>query len=149
MKKLLTVVFVIVLIILAAIPSIYFYNKYQTLQKQFNATNPADDLSKLLSLVGRHILLPSGETPTVLSVTDKEKLSGQQFFANAKNGDKVLIYQKAKKAFLYDPDADKIIEVGPIVTATASGAITPVITPTISPTIQIQVTPTVNPTPTP
>ena len=58
-----------------------------------------------------------------MTVTDKEKLSGQLFFANAKNGDKVLVYEKAKKAFLYDPDADIVIEVGPVLAATTSGTI--------------------------
>jgi hypothetical protein len=58
-----------------------------------------------------------------MTVTDKEKLSGQLFFANAKNGDKVLVYEKAKKAFLYDPVADMVIEVGPVLTASASGTL--------------------------
>jgi hypothetical protein len=90
--------------------------------------------------VGKLILLPSGETPTIMTVTDKQKLTGQQFFANAKNGDKVLIYEKAKKAFLYDPVADKIIEVSPILTASPSPSASAV-TPTVAPTVALTVTP--------
>ncbi len=75
--------------------------------------------------------LPSGETPTVAAVSDVSKLQGQQFFVNAKNGDQVLIYSNAKKAILYRPSTNKIIEVGPVnltpseaPTQTASGSAT-------------------------
>jgi len=44
-------------------------------------------------------------------VSDISKLQGQAFFASAKNGDKVLIYSKAKQAILYDPLANKIVKV--------------------------------------
>lgn len=55
--------------------------------------------------------LPKGEQPTIATVSDITKLQGQSFFRNAKNGYKVLIYTKAKKAILYDPIEDKIVEV--------------------------------------
>jgi hypothetical protein len=44
-----------------------------------------------------------------------ENLKGQSFFADAKVGDKVLIYKNAKKAILYDPIADKIITIAPLI----------------------------------
>jgi len=66
--------------------------------------------------VGRIIVLPNDEEPTVATVTDPEKLRDQVFFANAKAGDKVLIYTKARKAYLYDPIAGKLVEVAPITT---------------------------------
>jgi uncharacterized membrane protein len=144
-KKFLPIIGIILFLILAAIPSVYFYRKYQTLQKQVNVTETKDDIAALMARVGKHILLPQGETPTVMTVTDKEKLSGQTFFANAKNGDKVLIYEKAKKAFLYNPVTDRVIEVGPVVTASVSGAIasptaavTNPATPSAAPQIIIQ-----------
>lgn len=64
--------------------------------------------------VARHMVLPDGETPTVATVSDPSKLKDQRFFANAKKGDKVLIYSGAQKAILYDPQADRIIEVAPV-----------------------------------
>lgn len=68
----------------------------------------------LLDRVGNLIVLPEGETPTIATVSDPEKLKNQPFFAKAKVGDKVLIYTNARKAILYDPVADRILEVAPI-----------------------------------
>ncbi|MBP9669332.1 MAG: hypothetical protein KBE09_03515 [Candidatus Pacebacteria bacterium] len=70
----------------------------------------------LVAEVGRLIVLPENEVPTVATVTEPEKLKDQLFFANAKMGDKVLLYTEAKKAYLYDPVAKKLIEVAPITT---------------------------------
>jgi hypothetical protein len=60
------------------------------------------------------MVLPENEQPTIATVTDPSKLSGQSFFAHAKVGDRVLLYAAAKKAILYDPNINKIIEVAPI-----------------------------------
>lgn len=58
--------------------------------------------------------LPQDEQPTVATVLDKDKLKDQGFFVKAENGDKVVIYSKARKAILYRESAKKIIEVAPI-----------------------------------
>lgn len=64
--------------------------------------------------VGRLMVLPESETPTVATVADPEVLKNQPFFKNAKVGDRVLIYATALKAILYDPKIDKIVEVAPL-----------------------------------
>ncbi|HVZ24207.1 MAG TPA: hypothetical protein VG871_24210 [Vicinamibacterales bacterium] len=85
-----------------------------------NATSTAEEqaaareVQDIVARVGRLIELPEGETPTVATVTDPDKLADQPFFANAKKGDDVLLYTKAKKAYLYDPAADKLVDVAPI-----------------------------------
>ena len=93
------------------------YFLYQNIQKQ-SSVNPQqstqEEIKKLVSEVGNLIALPEGEDPTVATVTDAGKLADQPFFQRAKNGDKVLIYTQAKKAYLYDPSAKKIIDVAPI-----------------------------------
>lgn len=73
-----------------------------------------EEVQQVVGMVGRLIVLPEGETPTLATVTDQEKLRSQPFFALAKNGDKVLIYTNAKKAILYDLVANKIVEVAPL-----------------------------------
>ena len=66
--------------------------------------------------------MPESEEPTILTVSDIEQLGDQAFYANAKNGDKVIVFEQAKKAFLYDPIADLILEVGPVL-STASAEV--------------------------
>ncbi|HZP55482.1 MAG TPA: hypothetical protein VFB03_01790, partial [Candidatus Saccharimonadales bacterium] len=84
-----------------------------------NKLNHPDQLAKsqtqqLVLQVSKLAELPTGEDPTVATVSDVSKLSGQTFFANAQNGDKVLIYTKAKKAYLYRPSTNKLINVAPL-----------------------------------
>lgn len=95
-----------------SITSWYFYSQWK---KAVNA--PVENMQEVSTIaedIGRHLQLPSDETPTLATVADKEKLQDQQFFSAAENGDKVLIYSVAKKAILYRPSIDRIIEVAPI-----------------------------------
>ena len=100
----------------------FYYVKYQDAQKEIQTikTDPtttqkaaAEQAKQLVRKVGKLIALPS-ETPTVATITDVSKLKDQPFFANAKNGDKVLIYTQAKKAILYRESENKIIDVAPV-----------------------------------
>ena len=89
---------------------------YQWYTKKQESQKPKEAILKpenLVAQVDKLIVLPTGETPIIATVSDVETLKqNQPFFVNAKNGDKVLIYQEAKKAFLYDPISDKIVDVG-------------------------------------
>lgn len=100
----------------ASVPSYYFYQQYRStalkLQKLSQTTQ--ESAKAIVTAVGTLMVLPNDEDPTIATVTDKDKIKNQPFFANALNGDKVLIYTKAKKAILYRPTINKIIEVGPI-----------------------------------
>lgn len=78
------------------------------------------EIKKLVEQVSKLIAVPQDEAPTVATVSDSEKLKVNPFFSDAKNGDKVLIFTGAKKAILYRPDENKIIEVGPLTIGTAS-----------------------------
>lgn len=70
--------------------------------------------TNLVAKIGTLIELPAGEEPTIATVTDKTKLTDQPFFASAQNGDVVLIYTHAKKAYLYRPGSNKILDVAPV-----------------------------------
>ncbi len=75
---------------------------------------PSDRYNYYYNLISRIIDLPAGEKPTIFPVYDVEKLRDQPFFARAQNGDVVMIFSAAQKAYLYRPSANKLIEVSPI-----------------------------------
>lgn len=84
--------------------------------KPVAAENGAElSTEQLLAKVGRLIVLPSGETPTIANVVDAEKLKSEQaFYRDTQNGDFVLIYPQAQKAFIYRPTTDVLVNVGPV-----------------------------------
>ena len=104
-------ILVLILLLIGALgTSYYFYQK----SKSVEAKNPEAELQDVIRMVGKHIVLPTNETPTMATVSDPQKLKDQPFFVNAKKGDKVLIYGDSQKAILYSPSTDRIIEVAPI-----------------------------------
>ena len=117
---------IIPLIALAAISVAgYMYNQVRLLKQnpQLVAQKEATDL---VANVGKLIVLPAGEVPTVATISDPEKLKDQVFFSSAQKGDKVLIYAQAKKAFLYSVTLNKILEVAPLnIGAPAAKSTTP------------------------
>lgn len=108
-----TITVVVLLLLGSAGTAVYFYKQFSNLKKNPNKV-AVDESKSIIDAVGKLIVLPSGEQPTLATVTDPEKLKDQPFFASAKKGDKVLIYTNAKKAILYDPAENKIVEVAPI-----------------------------------
>ena len=114
-KSLVVSVVVVAVLALAAAPSYYFYDKYQKSQQLLK--NPTEatraEVKTIVERVSRHIELPN-EEPTMATVSDKDKLKEQAFFAKAENGDKVLIYTQTRKAILYRMSTDKIIEVSTV-----------------------------------
>src|ERR1035437_174430 len=119
------ILFIIILIIVlgaGAGTSYYFYHKYEQVK-----SNPQAEVQRqtadLIKKISKIIELPN-ETPTLAVVQDKNKLLGQTFFQNAEDGDIVLAFSNAMKVILYRPSTDKIIEVAPYNTTTASNNIT-------------------------
>jgi len=98
---------------IAIVLAVYFYFELNTLKNDDGIKNQKE-ITNLVEKVGEHMFLPEGEVPTMATVSDPETLKRQDFFKNAKIGDKVLIYTKAKQAILYDPVADKIITIAPL-----------------------------------
>jgi hypothetical protein len=60
------------------------------------------------------MILPTDEQPTLATVSDVTKVRDQPFFTHAQNGDQVLVYTQTRKAILYRPSADRIVEVAPL-----------------------------------
>ena len=124
-------------ILLLAILFVVFFAAVMAYSLIVYRTNHADpnaairkEIKALTSRIGGFMELPAGEQPTLATVADQEKLKGQEFFTHAQNGDKLLIYSKAKKAILYRPSTGKIIEVTNLTSGSQS---TPEVSPGINP----------------
>ncbi|HCU70706.1 MAG TPA: hypothetical protein DIC35_03040 [Candidatus Moranbacteria bacterium] len=97
----------------------YFYVQYRkpgmvpnvSLSSVEQAKKDADETKRI---VGEAIELPDDEEPILATVTDVKKVKNQKFFAKAQNGDRVLIYTINKKAILFRPSTNKIIEVSQV-----------------------------------
>jgi|GEM_PF-3782828 len=79
--------------------------------KYEKAKTQADTLSQK---VAKQADIPTDETPNVATITDVNALQDQAFFKVAKNGDKILIYEKKKIIVLYRPSEDKVIATAPV-----------------------------------
>jgi hypothetical protein len=95
-------------------------------------TNLSDD--ELVVYLAQKVQLPGG-TSTVATVKDVASLKQRDpFFAQAENGDKVILYDH--EALLFRPLTDKIIQFGPIadssVATSTAGASNPAATSTAS-----------------
>jgi hypothetical protein len=73
----------------------------------------------IIKQVGKHIMLPD-ETPSINTVEKASDLSGQPFFADLKDGDKILIYSKSARIVIYRPSENILVNVGPIIDDGAS-----------------------------
>jgi hypothetical protein len=107
------------LLIAAALLLIIFLAVYFLLAYRNNQADPNLAIQKetkaLTDRIGHFMELPAGEQPTLATVTDQDKLKGQDFFAHAQNGDKLLVYPIARKAILYRPSIGKVIEVSNLI----------------------------------
>lgn len=100
--------------LIASVLAGFLFYKMNEMEKRLEAQQGVEDsneVADLVSKVSKIILLPEGELPTVATVSNPEELKNEPFFSKAKTGDKVLLYPKAKRAYLYDPVAHKILEV--------------------------------------
>jgi len=104
------IIILLSLLVLSLVINGVLYNKYRDIRN-----NPQkavrEDTRRLVEKVGELVVLPENEEPTIATVNDPAQLKGHPFFAKAKKGDKVLIFSNAGKSILYDPVANKVIEV--------------------------------------
>ncbi len=121
-------------VIIVAIAAAFFFFEYQKAQNLLTTqTNVLDEQKakkeneSLVRIISKLAVLPTNETPTIATVSDKTKLAGQLFFEKSENGDRVLIYPNNKVAVLYRPSVGKIINLANNIsvstpTPTAAGA---------------------------
>ena len=137
LKKPIYLLLLLLILSLAALGVVY--SQYQKTQNDLAKikNDPqavrVEETKKLLEQVSRVMVLPSSEIPTVATITDISKLKNQPFFAKAQNGDKLLIYTDAKRAILFRPSTNKVIDVAPVNIGTVTPSISPTVTPTSTP----------------
>lgn len=68
----------------------------------------------VVEAVSRKTSLPQDETPMTGTITDPEKLHDQKFFHIAQKGDKILIYKKNKKVYMYRPSTQQVLAQAPL-----------------------------------
>jgi hypothetical protein len=137
----------VLLLVLAAAAigtSFYLYQQNRSAVAQLKklkamtpAINPQEEDQKTMAQVNKLIELPA-ETPKIMTITNKDDYKDQPFLAKAENNDKLIIYTQAKKAILYRPSINKIVDVTFVnftdQVAGASTSVTPIPTRRPSPT---------------
>lgn len=93
---------------------LFLFVQYHSAQNKLSGGNSAKQTTALVARVGKIAVLPAGETPTVATVVHADRLHNQIFFANAQDGDKVLVFSKEKQAILYRPSTNQIVTIAPV-----------------------------------
>lgn len=91
--------------------SLVSYFSYGYIESYFS---PEASNKRVLNHISNFMVLPEDEEPVIANVVDKEKLGNQEFFDLAENKDILFFYPKAKKAILYRPSINKVVEVAQI-----------------------------------
>lgn len=126
--------------------SYYWYTQYQKIVSTPQAGS-ADEVKMLVKKLSVYMELPE-ESPSVITITDREKLQNQEFFKKAKNGDKIIVYEKSRRIILYRPSNARIIDVAPLVFNTETNTSEQLNTQLIDQQTQPTVKPTLSPDPT-
>ncbi|HUD05370.1 MAG TPA: hypothetical protein VMR18_00400 [Candidatus Saccharimonadales bacterium] len=111
LRRIHPILFAIILVVIVAgisIGSILIFKNNNN-----DSLSGAAELRVVEAEVSKHYLLPTNEVPALATVTDESKLTSP-FFKDAKDGDKVLIYEKNQLAIIYRPSIDRIVMVGPV-----------------------------------
>lgn len=103
----------VLLVVLIAL-TYFWYSKSSAWEYQSHLATPAE-LQQLVEKVGKLVVLPPDEAPTVITVADPAQLAQWPLFHGSKRGDKVLVFEKSGKIILYDPVADRVVAAGVIV----------------------------------
>ncbi len=113
----------LVLILIAV--SIFLFFQYQeakhTLQTPSAAANTRQ-VNDVVAKVRKLAVVPTNETPTVATVKNAEKIKQLPYFANAHDGDKVLVFSKQKQAVIYRPSTNQVVAIFPTSDATSTSA---------------------------
>jgi hypothetical protein len=121
-KKIVVVGLVVLVVAALAAVVVLQYGRIQTLENpEATAAKVEEEAGALRDRVSKLMIVPD-ETPTVGNVDDAEKLKSQEFFRDAKNGDKVLMFTEARRVVIYRESENRVVNSGPIVVTGEAGA---------------------------
>lgn len=111
-KKKAIIVAVVVIVVVAV--ALFFVRRQSV---NWNDTKLTVAEQKILvSKIGDLMVLPDEPQPVFAVVTDAEKLRAEQpFYAAVQNGDILLVLPSSRKAIIYSPKTDKIVNAGPFI----------------------------------
>lgn len=101
----------------------YFLAKKYIFKTVSTEEKARQEVAAVTSVIRKSVDLPPDEKAVMATVTDIDQLKNQQFFQNAQNGDKVIMYPESGKALIYRPKDKRVVEFGALVIppATPSG----------------------------
>lgn len=108
------VILVLGLVAFAGLLVVVFFLWRKLDQTVNNDANNSAVQQRVIKEVAKLYLVPTDEKPTVGQISDHTKVEDQAFFANAQNGDYLIVYEKDQTALLYRESANKLIKVGSI-----------------------------------
>jgi len=100
-------ILVVVIFLGLAITAGYLWWQYKKAAPSAQTATVADETVAIVEKIKNQADLPP-ETPVLATITDPT--TDQPLFSDALSGDKVLIYIQAKKAILYRPSSNEVIE---------------------------------------
>jgi hypothetical protein len=107
MKKVkISTLLLVLVIVVSAAGNFYLYHRYKDAQNK----DPNIQTQRIVDSLKKTTDVPN-ETPSVLTVVDKSKLTDSQIAQKAENGDKILLFQKAGEVYIYRPSTDKLINI--------------------------------------
>jgi hypothetical protein len=95
-----------VVIVLLVAGNIFFFVKY----RQAVDNNPDVQTQRIIDDLRKTTTLPD-ETPSIVTVVDKTKLSNPTVAQGVENGDKIMLFQKAEKVVIYRPSTGQLVNI--------------------------------------
>lgn len=89
----------------------YYYYLHKNPLPQDPTIIYAKKVKAMTDQVSKYTALPTDEEPVIATISDKKVLPNEQFFKNAEDGDKILLYKKHKEAILFRPSTEKVITI--------------------------------------
>lgn len=105
-----------ILVAILTITTVWFALKYkEATNETVNEKASEVEAQETLDELGQHILITEKDKPSIVTIVDVDKLKAENevFYANAQNGDQLIIFPG--RAILFRRSDDIIINIAPII----------------------------------